>query len=108
MIAIVKYYDLTEDQLNEFIEDYCEDRDYVPDYQDVEESLTEFCADVCEDSSEVTSDEEVSKIYDKIKKKIEGDTKRQLKRRIAELEKEIAKSRKELKTAQEELWRMGE
>lgn len=108
MIAIVKYYDLTKEQVNEFIEECCEDRDYVPDYEDVEESLMEFCASACMDSFEVTSDEEVSEIYDRIKKKIEGDAKRQLKRKITELEKEIAKSRKELKTAQEELWKMGE
>ena len=107
MIAITRYYDLTEDQLKEFIEDFCEDRDYV-DYQEVEEALTEFCVGVCEDSCEITSDDEIGEIYEKIKKKIEGDVKRQLKRRITELEKEIAKSRKELKTAQEELWKMGE
>ena len=36
------------------------------------------------------------------------NAKRQLKHKITELEKEIAKSRKELKTAQEELLRMDE
>lgn len=108
-IAVTQWYELTDEQVQRLIDNMCEDLDSVPAMNYVEDEIMELCASMFADSFEITnSDDNVNEIYNKVKRKIEGDAKRQLKRKITELEKEIAKNRKELKDAQEELWKLGE
>ncbi len=108
-IAVTQWYELTDEQVQELINNMYEDLDSVPAMNYVEERLMDYCASMFADTFEVTnSDDEVEEIYNEVKRRIESDVKLQLKRKIAELEKEIAKSREELKTAREKLLRMDE
>lgn len=101
-IAVTQWYELTDEQVQQLIDNMYEDLDDVPTINYIEEQLMDYCASMFADTFEVTnSDDEVNEIYSEIKRKIEGNAKRQLKRKIAELE-------KKLKDAQEELRQMGE